>query len=81
MSNQTDRQASFRVLGSTTGTLEEDMLAAFAADSITTGTFNEQFYQWLGNRSVTGTLPERMHAFAVAKSADNWDSLGTFTLP
>lgn len=81
MSNQSDRQASFRAIGGTTGTIQEDMLAAFADDSITTGTFNERLYAWLGNRGATGTLTERMHAFAVAKSANNWDSLGTFTLP
>ena len=83
MSNQSDRQASFRAIGGTTGTLEQDMMAAFAADTpaITSGTFNERFFQWLGQRGVTATtLPERMHEFAVVKGADNWDSLGTFTI-
>lgn len=80
--NQSDRQASFRAIGGTTGTLEEDMLAAFAADTpaITTGTLNERFYKWLGQRGVTGTLGERMNAFAVSKGVSNWDSLGTFTI-
>ena len=83
MSNQSDRQASFRAIGGTTGTLQEDMLAAFAADTpaVNTGTFNERFFIWLGQRGMSAsTLPGRMTEFAVSKGAINWDSLGTFTI-
>lgn len=85
MSQQGLRQASFRAIGSTTGTLEQDMLAAFAASTPTrvVGTFDERLMLWLQDRlsSSDTNLPGLMQAFAASKSAGNWSSLGTFTVP
>lgn len=79
--NQELRQASFRVIGSTAGPYEQDILAAIAVEDATiTGTFNERLLRWLNGRLlVTHTsLPAAMQAFAVSKGVNNWDSLGTF---
>jgi hypothetical protein len=62
--------------------------AAFMAywDSLGTvaaGTFNERMLSWInGVLSVThNNLPSAMQAYAVSKSAYNWDSLGDLALP
>lgn len=85
MSQQGLRQESFRTIGGTTGTLEQDMLAAFAASDPVrdSGTFNERFMLWLQDRlsSTDTNLLNLMQAFAESKSAHNWSSLGTFTVP
>jgi hypothetical protein len=83
MSQQGLRQAVFRSIGSTAGTLEQDMLAAFAASvpSRVVGTFDERFMLWLQDRlsSSDTNLAGLMQAYAASKGATNWSSLGTFT--
>ena len=80
--SQGDRQASFRAIGGTTGSLNEDMYAAFQAEAtIPAGTsFNGAFILWLQVRlsSSETDLPGLMQAFAEANNAFNWSSMGSF---
>lgn len=77
MTNQGDKQASFRLVGGTTGTYEEDVIAALGLLGYS-GTYNERLYAWLADRTgETGTLSELMYAFAVANGAPCWNGLGT----
>lgn len=81
MSNQGDRQASFRALGGTALNLEGDMLAAFAAASParTVGTFNERFMLWLQDQtgSAATSLPQLMQLYADGQGVTNWSSVDT----
>jgi hypothetical protein len=76
------RQASFRAIGGTAGSINEDMLAAFATEApVPPGTsFNGAFILWLQARleSSETDLNSLMTAFAVANGATNWASLGSF---
>lgn len=82
MSQQGLRQSSFRAIGGTTGSLNEDMLAAFAAEAVIPAgaSFNGAFILWLQARlsSADDSLPGLMQAFAEANGAHNWSSLGSF---
>lgn len=51
-----------------------------AVTSIAAGPFNARMLAWInGNLGTSYTgLPEAMHAFAVNRSAPDWDGLGTF---
>lgn len=62
--------------------------AAFMAywDSLGTvsaGTFNERMLDWINDVLAVShnNLPSAMQAYAVSKSAYNWDSLGDLGLP
>jgi hypothetical protein len=77
------RQQSFRTYHGASGNhpYEADLMLAFAADSISTGTFNERLLAWINLQlGVTYTdLPSAQHAYAVAKNiAGGWSALGTF---
>ena len=76
------RHASFRVRSGTTGTLNGDMMAAFAADGITETQFNGAFIEWLKAKtpSTNTNLTELKHEFAVSQGAGSWNELGTFTV-
>ena len=58
-------------------------LAYWASLGITTGTFNERMLSWINSAlsASYANLPQAMQAYAVAKSANNWDSLGDLGLP
>jgi hypothetical protein len=82
VSQQGLRQESFRAIGGTTGTYNEDARAAFEAEATVPAgaTFNEAFILWLQARlsSADDNLPGLMQAFAEAEGADKWSSLGSF---
>jgi hypothetical protein len=79
MSQQGARQAVFRSIGGTTGTYEQDAMAAFAAQGVTnTGPFNARFLDWLNIRlgATYTSLPGAMAAYAAREGVHNWESLG-----
>ena len=80
--NQGLRQASFRTIGGTTGTYNEDARAAFETEATVPAgaTFNEAFILWLQARlsSADTSLPGLMAAFAADLGLDNWNSVGSF---
>lgn len=81
MSQQGYRQASVRAVTGTANTYEGDWHALFDANSLPAGTFNERLLRYI-NLKLTATyanLEEAMQAFATAKGAANFSSLGTFT--
>jgi hypothetical protein len=79
---QGDRQASFRTIGSGTSDYNGDALAAFAAEAtIPAGaTFNGALIAWLQERlgSSDDNLPNLMAAFAAEQGAGSWGSVGSF---
>ena len=81
-SNQGLRQASFRAIGSTAGTFNEDARAAFEAEAtIPAGSaFNEAMALWLQARlsSVDTSLPGLMAAFAADLGVDSWGAVTSF---
>lgn len=79
--NQDLRQASVRGATSTAYTYNEDWLALFAIAGITTGGFNDRMLAWINAKLGTAytNVNDAMKAYAVAKSATQWDALGTFT--
>lgn len=82
MTNSEDRHSSVRTITSTTGSIEEDWIAAFDDDSVAAGTFNERFIGWLQARltSTDDNLPGLKAEFAIDKGATSWNGLGTFTI-
>lgn len=81
MSQQGFRQASVRAVTGTAGSYEGDWHALFTVNSIPAGTFDERLLQYINlklTKSYT-SLSEAMQAFAAAKGAANFASLGTFT--
>lgn len=80
--NQEAKHISIRTITSTTGTYNEDWIAAFDDDSVAAGTFNERMIGWLQNRltSSNENLPDLQAEFAIDKGADSWDQLGAFTI-
>ncbi len=83
MSQQGLRQAAFRTYhGGSGGTYEQDLLAAFAVDSITTGSFNERFLAWINAKLSTShtNLTAALQDYAITKSATPvWAAEGTVT--
>lgn len=92
MSQQGYVQKSVRAATGKAETLNGDWLRLFDSYSIplsfTSGggmttqyTFNERLLLFLNARLVRTftSLPEAQHAYAVAKGAANWSSLGSFT--
>lgn len=79
--NQEARQISVRGVTSTTLNHDGDWLALFAAAGFTTGSYNERKLAYINNALVAShtSLPAAMQAYAVAKGANNWSSMGTFT--
>lgn len=83
MSNQGLRQATFRSLGGTTGTYNEDVIAGCKADEpgITSTSFNGILYEWLGIKGCNQvTLEERKVCFANLAGVDTWGQLGNFAV-
>lgn len=84
MSQQGLRQQVFRTYHGVAGNhpYEADLMLGFAVDAITVGTFNERLKKWIDLKLVAthANLPEAMQAYATAKSAGNWSSLGTWTI-
>lgn len=92
MSQQGYRQASIRGVTASAEPLEGDWHRLFAVASIAASftdskgvvvpiPFNERLLLWINlklSKSYT-SLPEAQQAYAVAKGAYNWSSLGTFT--
>src|SRR5688572_13833988 len=82
MSQQSLRHASFRAIGGTAGTYNDDARAAFEAEATihATATYNEAFILWLQERlgSSTADLPGLMQEFADAAGATNWGTVGAF---
>lgn len=76
------RQTSFRAIGGTASTYNEDARAAFEAEATVpaTATWNEAFMLWLQSRLSTShdNLLDLMQEFATANGAFNWSSLGPF---
>jgi hypothetical protein len=74
MSNQSDLQASIRVITGTTGTYEEDWHALFDADALSVGAFNERLLAWInGQLSASHTnLPGAQAAYAAAQGVARW---------
>jgi hypothetical protein len=81
MSNQEKRQQSVRGVTGTAYTYNEDWLALFAADGITSGTFDDRMLAWCNFKlsSAYTNTNDAMKAYAASKSAASWDHLGTFT--
>lgn len=81
MTNQSDRQASVRVVSGTTGSYEGDWHALFTASGIAAGTFDSRLLAWI-NAKLTPTvyteLNSAMNAYAVSKGVNQWNELGTF---
>ena len=81
MSNQEKRQQSVRGVTGTAYAYNDDWMALFAVDGITSGTFDDRMLAWCNSKlgaSYTNTN-DAMKAYAVSKSAASWDHLGTFT--
>lgn len=81
---QGDRHRSFNALhGGALRSYNGDVVAGCIADEagITATTFNGVLSQWLALKGYTNdTLNGRMNAFAIAKGAEKWSGLGTFTV-
>lgn len=80
-STQSARQASVRAVTGTALTYEGDWHALFDANLIAAGPFDQRLLAYLNAKLVASytNLPQAQQAFAVANSATNWASLGTFT--
>lgn len=76
------RQASFRTIGGTTGTYEQDARAAFDAQvTVPAGsTFNEAFILWLQGRltSSATNLNDLLAEWAAAEGATTYSAIGSF---
>lgn len=81
MSQSGYRQASVRAVTLTSGTYEGDWHALFDLAGLPSGTFNERLLRYINLKlsAAYTSLPEAQQAFAAAKGAVNWSSLGTFT--
>jgi hypothetical protein len=79
--NQGLRQASARGVSSTASNYDQDWLAMMAVHGVTTGTYNERLLAWINSRLAANytNLPAAQQAYAVAKSANKWTDMGTFT--
>jgi hypothetical protein len=79
-SNQEKRQASVRAVTGTAYTHNEDWLALFAADGITSGTFDDRMLAWCNAKlsSNYANVNDAIKAYAGSKSAASWSELGTF---
>lgn len=79
--NQEGKHAAFRAIGGTSGTYNEDAIAAMVAEGASGTTFNEIMISWLQIR--TGSSDDNINnlkqAFADAEGFDNWDAITTFT--
>jgi len=82
MSQQGLRQASVRALTSTAYDYNGDWHALFDLDGIGSGDFNGRLLAWINQKLVAThtNVNDAMQAFAEAKGAVNWSSLGTFTV-
>ena len=82
MSQQGLRQASFRDIGGTASTYEDDARAAFEAEAtIPAGaTFNEAMMLWLQERlgSSAANINDLLAEWAAAEGAANASSIGSF---
>lgn len=78
--NQEGKQAAFRAIGGTSGTYNEDAIAAMIAEGASGTTFNEIMISWLQIR--TGSSDDNINnlkqAFADAEGFDSWDAVNTF---
>ena len=79
-SNQELRQASVRAATGTAYTYNDDWMALFTADGITSGTFNDRMRVWINDRLGTSyaTLPDAQRAFAIDQGFSSWSEMGTF---
>jgi hypothetical protein len=81
MTNQSDRQASVRLVTGTTSTYEGDWHSLFTAAGIAAGTFNERLLAWINLKlspDVYTNLNSAMAAYAAEIGVSNWDSIGDF---
>ena len=75
--NQEGKHASFRLIGSTSGTYNEDSLAAFQAEGATSTNYNGAFIEWLQirNSSSKTNLNDLQAEFAIANGFDSWSAV------
>ena len=78
--NQEGRHQSFRSISGTSGTYNEDSMAAFIAEGATGNTYNELFNSWLQIRTSSSqtNLTDLMNTFAVQEGFRNWNDINTF---
>ena len=81
MPNQSDRQASVRLITGTAFPYEGDWHALFDLAAIAAGTYEGRLLDWI-NLKLTPTvyteLNSAMVAFAISKGYNDWNSMGTF---
>lgn len=79
--NQEGRHISFRAISGTSGTYNEDSMAAFIAEGATGDTYNELFISWLQTRlsSSQTNLTDLMNEFGVNEGFTNWNAMNTFS--
>jgi len=79
MTPQEGKHAAARTYSGTTGTYNEDLLAAYNKELGTTGPLPAQEMLWLESKtSLTGlTLSEQRHAYADAQGFDTWEAVDT----
>jgi hypothetical protein len=79
--NQEGRHAAFRAISGTTGTYNEDALAAMIAEGGTGDTFNGVMVSWLQTRlsSSQTNLTDLMNEFGVNEGFRNWNDMNTFS--
>lgn len=82
MSQQGKRQQVCRTSTSKALDYNGDFMAEFDKEGIAEGTFNGRLLTWINAQLGTShnNLPAAQAAFAAAKSANNFSSVGTFTL-
>jgi len=78
--NQEGKHAAFRVISGTSGTYNEDALAAFQADGATSTNFNGAFVEWLQlqTTSTETNINDLQQLFAVQLGFTSWRDVDTF---
>lgn len=79
--NQEGRHASFRAIGGTSGSYNEDAIAAMIIEGASGSTFEEIMISWLQIRlsSSKTNLTDLMNEFGVAEGFRNWNDMNTFS--
>ena len=82
MSKQQERQNAVRIATGTAYTYNDDWMALFTADGITSGMFTERMLAWINARlgSSYATLPDAQRAFAELQGVPSWNEMGDFAI-
>jgi len=79
--NQEGRHAAFRAISGTSGTYNEDALAAMIAEGGSGDSFNGVMISWLQIRTSSSetNLEDLMNLFASDEGFNSWDEMNTFS--